>query len=617
MARVSSLFQELKERRIVQIVASTAVSGWVALEVVSALVERGVLPDVVYRVGLVLFLGGVVVSAVVGWYHGEKGHQRATRPEMALLSIVVLATGFFAVQTVRQQRAEELAATVGTEGRLSLNRVAVLYFRDQSREQDLAYLTEGLTESLVERLEGVGGLDVVSLSGSAGFRDTDLPRDSIATLLAAGTIVEGWVEPRGDQLRVGLALFDGDSGGEINGLTFDRPADQVLALQDDLADEAADLLRSWLGQELSVRRVRASTNDVQAWTAYQRGERARRDAEERLSAGDVQGFIQDFGRADSLFLAATAEDPTWAQPTIQRVALASRWGQLSAPEDPSEGRAYLDLALARADSALAKDSRSAQALYYRGTVHFQIWILGLASSPSEADAAFQQARRDLEQATTLDPGLAAAFSTLSILYSQIPDPVEAKLAARRAFEADEFLRSADSVLRRLYQTSYDLEQFREAIQYCQEGARRFPDQPEFVQCRLWLRGAPRALSPDPDVAWSLVAEHLARVPEELRPFEEVRDRLLVAMVLARAEMPDSARAVAARAQAGPDIDPARELLGVEALVHLALGDRETALDRLRVYLTASPEHREGWQWSSHWWWRELQSDPEFQRLMGR
>jgi hypothetical protein len=46
-SRASELFQELKQRRIVQIVASCAVSGRVALEVVGALVERGTLPDVV------------------------------------------------------------------------------------------------------------------------------------------------------------------------------------------------------------------------------------------------------------------------------------------------------------------------------------------------------------------------------------------------------------------------------------------------------------------------------------------------------------------------------------------------------------------------------------------
>jgi hypothetical protein len=40
------------------------------------------------------------------------------------------------------------------------------------------------------------------------------------------------------------------------------------------------------------------------------------------------------------------------------------------------------------------------------------------------------------------------------------------------------------------------------------------------------------------------------------------------------------------------------------------------VERLKVYLTASPEHRSGWRWTSHWWWRGLQGDPEFRRLIG-
>ncbi|HKJ02029.1 MAG TPA: hypothetical protein VJ997_06225, partial [Longimicrobiales bacterium] len=75
---MTSFFQELKQRRIVQIVASYAVSGWVATEVVGALVERGMLPELVYRIVFVLFLGGLVASIVMGWFHGEKGHQGAT-----------------------------------------------------------------------------------------------------------------------------------------------------------------------------------------------------------------------------------------------------------------------------------------------------------------------------------------------------------------------------------------------------------------------------------------------------------------------------------------------------------------------------------------------------------
>lgn len=592
--------------------ASYAVSGWVALEVVGALVERDILTELLYRVGLVVFLGGAVASAILGWYHGEKGHQQATRFEMVLLTLTVLVTGFFSVQTVRGYPGTD-PVLVG--GRFPLDRVAVLYFTDRSRDGSLSYLAEGLTESLIDRLDVVNGLDVVSRSGSLRFRDATIPRDSIATILRAGTLVEGALEPRGDRIRLRLALYD-EEGTETFSETFDRDGDDIFALQDDLSEEVSGLLRRHIGEEINLQRARRGTEDMQAWVSYQRGQAARQDAESFIRRGDVQGFIANWTRADSLYREAEDRDPAWPEPTTARAILASRWGELSAAEEPEEGRAYMLRSIALTDTALAKDPRNAQARFVRGTVNFQVWVMGLAATPDAGGRAFDQAQADLEEATRLDPTLAQAWSTLSILYSQIPDPVGANLAARRAWEEDEYLRSADSVLRRLYQTSYDLQQFREAITYCQQGRERFPEQPDFTQCILWLQGAPGALPPQPDRVWDVVDEHLALVPEEDREYERVKDHLLAAQVLARAGLADSARAVARRSQASPDVNPSRDLLGIEALVHLALGDLDTAVDRLRIYLTASPEHRAGWQWSSHWWWQPLRDHAGFRRVIG-
>jgi len=614
---VATFFSELKQRRIVQIVASYAVSGWVATSVVGALVERGLLPELAYRLALVLFVGGFAASVVMGWYHGEKGHQRAPALEIWVLALIVLATGWFGVRTWRTTQAAVRAQATLAQGGLNLRRVAVLYFRDLSRAGDLGYLADGLTEALIDRVGEVGGLTVISRDGAAQVRDAEIPLDSIGTLLSAGILIDGSVERRGEIVRVGISLVDGDSGAELQRASVERPADDLLGLQDQLTDEVVDFLRGALGEEISVREARLGTTDVQAWTAFLRAQRARRDAEAILREGDAQGFMRETGLADSLFAAAGALDPAWPAPSAYRAMVSSRWGELSARESPVEGREHLERALELADASIALDARYAVAHQVRGTVQYLRWALGLAADPTEADAIFQDAKEELEKATELDPKLAAAWNILSVLYSQIPDQVGANLAARRALEADEFLRSAESVLTRLYATSYDLEQFREAINFCDQGHRRFPANPTFTECRLWLMAAPRALDPDPDEAWRLLDEHLALLPEAARERARIQDQLLVAGVLAGAQMPDSARAVIARSQASPAIDPERELLGIEALDHLALGDKAAAIDRLRIYLTASPEHRAGWRWTSHWWWRDLQGDPEFRRLIGR
>jgi tetratricopeptide (TPR) repeat protein len=422
--------------------------------------------------------------------------------------------------------------------------------------------------------------------------------------------VEGAVEARGEAVRVSVTLYDGESGAEIQRESLDESADDPFALQDGLAEQVARQLREWLGDEISLRRARRGTESVTAWTTYQRGVRARRDAETAIRAGDVEGFISEFQRADSLFVAARDLDPAWTEPPLMRARLAFRWGELSSDE-PDEALEALTAAIERADGVLAMDPRAGRAYQVRGTAKYVLWTLGLTGG----DDVLADAVDDLEQATDLEPNLAGAWNVLSIAYSQVPDIVGANLAARRALEEDEFLSAAESVMTRLYRTSYDLENFRDAVRYCDEGHDRFPDNPEFVECRLWLL-ATRAMEPDPAAAWDAVEAYVSMLPEGERERARISSQLAVAWVLARAEMRDSALAVVARSQASPAVDPTRELQGLEALVHLELGDQATAVDRLRLYLTASPEHRQAWQWSSHWWWRDLQGNPDFRRVMG-
>jgi len=612
-------WKELKERRLVQIVVSYAVAGWVVLSIFGEVIDRGVLPEILYRILLILYFGGLVGATIAGWFHGEKGHQQVTRTEVVLLTLVGLGTLGMAGLTVRSHLATEARKAAGEAMGLPVRTVAVLYFRDETRGEDLTYLADGLTESLIHQLSESQGLNVLTTSASARFRDTNVPFDSIARALGAGTIVDGSVEGRGENVRVNVTLADGASGAELNRETLERPTQDLFALQEELAQEVSVLLRSWLGQEIEVRQLRRGTDDVTAWALYQRGERRRREGEGAMRGGDRDGAARDFRAADSLYAEAELADPKWAAPLSQRASMAARWAQLSARQGPAEAESWLNAGVQYADRALVLDPRSAEAYLARGTIEYFRWRMGLIPDPSEADQAFAQAKSDLEEATNIDSRLADAWNLLSVVYSEEPDLVGANLAARRALEADEFYRSASEVILRLYATSYDLENMRDADRYCEQGRERFPRNPSFLECRLWVLSAPypQAPAPDPDLAWSTLEEYLAMLPEQYREYERIKGDLLVAGVLARAQMPDSAEAVLSRSRSTPALDPEMELLGVEAMIRLNnLGEKDQALQLLRTYLTTNPEHRQGWRWTSHWWWRPLQNDPEFRALMG-
>ncbi|MGB5527763.1 MAG: hypothetical protein WBN79_12940, partial [Gemmatimonadota bacterium] len=127
-----SLFAEFKERRLLPFMGAYMVSGFVALEGVDQLISNGLLPAIAYRLALVIYLFGIPGSLSIAWFHGAKGRQQATRPEIiiqAVLAVLALATVGL---VVRDHREETRLAELASESGIEATSVAVLYFEDLS-----------------------------------------------------------------------------------------------------------------------------------------------------------------------------------------------------------------------------------------------------------------------------------------------------------------------------------------------------------------------------------------------------------------------------------------------------------------------------------------------------
>ena len=171
------------------------------------------------------------------------------------------------------------------------------------------------------------------------------------------------------------------------------------------------------------------------------------------------------------------------------------------------------------------------------------------------------------------------------------------------------------MLWRLFQASLDLDDGVEAKRWCQEGQRRFPAEPRFVECQLSLLSL-RGQRPDGRSAWALLDQNIQLYPPGDRDYRRRRGQFLVAMALARAGLADSARAVAVRARADATVDPAREFLYLEAILRAMLGDRDEALRLLTTYLATNPQERAALAKDDTWWWSGLRGDPRFKKLVG-
>ncbi len=610
-----SLRKEIKERRLVPLMGAYMVSGFVALEGVDQLISYGLIPDIWYRIALVFYLFGIPGSLSIAWFHGAKGRQEATRAEIViqgvLMVLALVAVGLVVRNQREQSRLAELAMATGIEA----TSIAVLYFEDLSRGGDLQYVADGLTESLINQLSEIRSLDVVSRNGVAPYRGADVSPDSVARALSVGTLIRGSVEPNGEDFRITVRLVDGLSGADIERQVLEIPSGSFLAAGDTLAENVGRILRRRLGEEVRLRQRREGTASDEAWSQVQRAEVVLHQAEDAAASGDVEAAIDRLSVVDSLLAVAEAADPGWVRPPARRAHaafrraffLANGLGQFD------QAGAEIGTGLEYAELALQTDARDPDALEQRGALKYLLYLLDLTADAEESERLIDEAQSDLEAAVDADPTRASVYSILSHLYVNRGDNVSVVLTARRAYEEDAYLEDADRILRRLFWAHYNLEQLRDAQSWCEEGGSRFPDNYHFVECRLWLMIS-SAEEPDPNLAW----EQLQRL-DELAPDEYERrlGRLLVAGVLMRDGLRDSAEVVFDTGQGDAEADPLQELVFQEAAIRSVSGDPDRAVELIRVYLAADPNASLNSGSGLHWWWRSISDRQDFQALINR
>jgi serine/threonine-protein kinase len=517
------------------------------------------------------------------------------------------------------------ATSKGPRGTVSddplARRIAVLYLDDRSSDNSLRPVADGLTEGLIHSLGNATSLTVISRAGVDRYRGSALPIDSIARALRAGYVVRGDVERDGSNVRVNLRLDD-RSGANLKRATIAVPAGNTLRIRDTLALMASALLRQEIGAEIEVREQRSDTRNEAAWLLVQRGLTAERNAVSAVGRADSATAQREFRAADSLFEAAEKADGAWSVPITQRAALAYRRSR-SVGSDAALIRTWVTTGLAHADRAIAIDANSADAFQTRGELRYWGWLNTLETDAARRAASLAAAKADLERSTTIDSKQAGAFATLSHLLNNDPGSTinDVYIAAQRALDADEFLSNANVVLYRLFLAAYDLGQTDKADQFCASFRQRFPGDPRSMRCQLYTFTQPRETPPDIAVAWKLADSLAAVEPPPTRERERLTGRMLVAAAIARASkttpsLADSARRVARQSEGSAAVDGTREAAFRGAFVYALLGDKADAVRLLTAYFAANPNRVSSFAADPGWWFRDLQGDPQFQRLVG-
>ena len=521
-------------------------------------------------------------------------------PVMIAAAVLLLGGGFAAFKLAGHSGAKTVTSGVDAK------HIAVLYFEETKPSDSLRALADGLTENLIQNLAVVQGLSIVSRGGVEAYRDAKISPDSVARALGAGTLVRGSVEKMGDKIHVTVHLADAGSNTDLTGSpqSFDLPAANLTAVRDTTVQKAATMIRSGIGSEVLLRQQRQGTGNADAWLALQRGE--------RLAKGG------NTVAADTVFATAERLDAKWPDPIIERARIAYLHSRAGVSEEVADSA--IQLGMSHIERALKLDGQNADALELRGNLQYWRWLFPLEKDKTKAAKLLAAARADLEQSTQINPAQAGAWGSLSHLYYNVSDVPLAKinLAATNAWNADAFLSNAPTILQRLFLTSYDLADWTSAKHWCDETQRRFPTSYQAPRCRLFLLTAknvsPVAAKGSIADAWRLADSVTAKIDEKKRPFQRLNSDLLVAMVLAKAGLTDSAKHVLDRSRGTPEIDKPRDLMQFAAYVDILLGDTKKAIDDLTVYLVAMPGRKDTFSTSGGWWYDDLKTLPAFKSL---
>ena len=167
---------------------------------------------------------------------------RALRPEVPAAIDAAVARALAKDPQHRFQSVTELCSALevesATRGRVSpgsVRGIAVLPFVNASPDPDNEYLSDGITDELIDALAKVHGIRVASRTSVFALKGKPQDVRAVGALLDASVVLEGTVRRSGQQVRVTGQLVSTDDGRLLWSQKYDRKLDDVFAIQDEIA----------------------------------------------------------------------------------------------------------------------------------------------------------------------------------------------------------------------------------------------------------------------------------------------------------------------------------------------------------------------------------------------
>jgi serine/threonine protein kinase/Tfp pilus assembly protein PilF len=159
----------------------------------------------------------------------------------------------------------------GSSGRARINSVAVLPFSNASGDPNAEYVSDGITEGVIDGLSGLPNLKVISRTSAFRYKHRDIDPQKVAKELGVETLVTGRVVQNGNDLSVSTELVDAREDKQLWGERYDRKLADLHSVQQEIATSISENLRVRLTSEEKSRLVKSFEPKPEAYQLYLKG----------------------------------------------------------------------------------------------------------------------------------------------------------------------------------------------------------------------------------------------------------------------------------------------------------------------------------------------------------
>ncbi|MCG6957996.1 MAG: tetratricopeptide repeat protein [Gemmatimonadetes bacterium] len=324
-----SFLEELKRRKVVRVAIVYAAVTWAVLQVADIVLPALGLPEKLMTGLVVVLVLGFPVALGLAWAFDvtPTGVKRADKARSETDGTDAVTEGpithsWVSVRTVAVAVVMLLAGwlggrfldggaggeTAGAATTLDLPSVAVLPFRDLGTTADSVHFADGIQDDILTQLGRIDALRVTSRTSTEKYRDTEKDIPTIAGELKVRAVLEGGVQRTADRVHINVQLIDGATDKHLWAQTYDRAlnADNVFAIQSEIARAVADALKAALTPDEEKALSEVPTHDMAALDLYHRG-RSLIDSENSDDQSAAIPVLEEAVRRDPSFVRAWAE----------------------------------------------------------------------------------------------------------------------------------------------------------------------------------------------------------------------------------------------------------------------------------------------------------------------